>query len=127
MKARNEEKIKRESSDIDKYLKEAKDINGSKIVIMKTENMSIATLKEIADNIINKVGKGLVFFANVKEENVNFICRSSIGAHAGLIVKRASQLSNGNGGGSPTFAQGGGKRMDNLDDIFKTVEEEVNI
>lgn len=123
----NEEKIKRESSDIDKYLKEAKDINGSKIVIMKTENMSIATLKEIADNIINKVGRGLVFFANVKEENVNFICRSSIGAHAGLIVKRASQLSNGNGGGSPTFAQGGGKRIDNLDEIFKTVEEEVYI
>ena len=120
----NEEKLKKETSNIDKYLEKAKDINGSKVVIMKTEDMAIATLKEIADNIINKVGNGLVFFANVKDGNVNFICRSSISAHAGLIVKRASELSNGNGGGSPTFAQGGGKTTDNLDEVFKTVEEE---
>ena len=121
----NAAKIKKDSSNINEYISKSKEINGSKILIMKTENMDISSLKEVADNFINKVGKGLVFFANVKGENVNFICRSSITAHAGLIVKRASELSGGNGGGSPTFAQGGARKIDNLDEVFRTVEEEV--
>ena len=34
-------------------------------------------------------------------------------------------MSQGNGGGSPTFAQGGGKTTDNLDEIFNLIEEEL--
>ena len=39
------------------------------------------------------------------------------------IVKQASISSNGNGGGSPTFAQGGGKDLSSLDSIFKYIEK----
>ena len=56
---------------------------------------------------------------------VMFICRSSCDIHAGLTVKRASQLSDGNGGGSPTFAQGGGKTIENLDKIFNLIREDI--
>ena len=34
-------------------------------------------------------------------------------------------MSSGNGGGSPTFAQGGGKTIDSLDEIFSLIEQEL--
>ena len=82
-------------------------------------------LKSIVDNLMVHIKEGLVFIANVKGDNVNFVCRSNIDTHAGLLVKNASVKSLGNGGGSPTFAQGGGKTTEYLDEIFKLVKEEV--
>ena len=42
-----------------------------------------------------------------------------------MIVQSASQQSDGNGGGSPTFAQGGGKSTENLKDIINYVENSL--
>ena len=121
----NEEKVKRQSSNLDEYLNNVKKYNDTSAIIMKTEDKEIIVLKEIIDALANKLGKSIIFIANVKDNNVNFICRSSCNIHAGLTVKRASQMSQGNGGGSPTFAQGGGKTTDNLDEIFNLIEEEL--
>ena len=41
-------------------------------------------------------------------------------------VKDASVSSMGNGGGSPTFAQGGGKTTEKLPEIFKHIEKVLN-
>ena len=91
---------------------------------MEVTNKDSNLLKAIADSLIQTMGKGLVFFANVKNDNtVNFIVRSSCHANAGLLVKDAAVSSNGNGGGSPTFAQGGGKTTEALKDIFEHVEK----
>ena len=91
---------------------------------MELKNKDINLLKSIADSLVNEMGEGLVFFANVKDDgSVNFICRSTCKANAGLLVKDASVSSNGNGGGSPTFTQGGGKNTDSLEAIFKHIEK----
>ena len=91
---------------------------------MKVENKDVNLLKAIADSLIQTMGNGLVFFANVKNDNtVNFIARSNCHANAGLLVKDAAVSSNGNGGGSPTFAQGGGKTIDKLNEIFEHIEK----
>ena len=82
-------------------------------------------LKGIVDNIMNNLKTGLVFIANVKGNNVNFVCSSNIDTHAGLLVKNASVKSLGNGGGSNSFAQGGGKTLEFLDEIFAYVKEEI--
>ena len=68
-----------------------------------------------------------IFFINIKEDNsVNFIAKSTSFVNAGLIVKDASISSNGNGGGSPKFAQGGGKTSENIDEIIKHIEKVIN-
>ena len=53
------------------------------------------------------------------------LLRSHLVLYAGLIVKDASISSNGNGGGSPKFAQGGGKNLDAIDDIIKHIEKVI--
>ena len=92
---------------------------------MKTESKELPILKGIVDELINKIGKGIVFIANVNGDNVNFICRSNCKINAGLTVKEASNFSEGNGGGSATFAQGGGKTTKHLDEIFESIITEL--
>ena len=120
-----DEKVKLESNNIEEYLNNVEEINGVKAVLLRTSGKETNVLKSLADALINMLGKSLVFIANVNDGNVMFICRSSCDIHAGLTVKRASQLSDGNGGRSPTFAQGGGKTIENLDKIFNLIREDI--
>ncbi len=117
---------KKTLDNLDIYRENIKSYNGIKGLIMQVENKDINLLKSIADNIVNEMKEGVVFFANVKEDGaINFICRSNSFVNAGLVVKSASLSSNGNGGGSPTFAQGGGKDITRLAEILTNVEKEL--
>ena len=98
-----------------------KSING---LIMEVNDMDVNLLKTIADTLVNEMNPGCVFFINKKEDgSVNFICRSNCHVNAGLVVKDASVSSLGNGGGSPTFAQGGGKNTLMLKEIKEHLEK----
>ena len=93
----------------------------------KLDNKDTNLLKSIADELINEMNNAFIFFINIKEDNsVNFIAKSTSFVNAGLIVKDASISSNGNGGGSPKFAQGGGKTSENIDEIIKHIEKVIN-
>ena len=103
-------------------------INEIDTIIMKLSNMDINTLKDICDKLINNMKKGIVFFANDRDKNVNFVCKCSSGINisAGLLVKTASIMANGNGGGSATFAQGGGKDGTTLPQIQTMLRDYFN-
>ncbi len=111
---------------LDRYLEKVVTYNNIETIIMTTHFKELNTLKAIGDALINKMNSALIFFANINDDNsVNFICRSSSKINAGLLVKKASVTSNGNGGGSPTFAQGGGKTTDKLDEIFASIKKDI--
>ncbi len=111
-------------SNLDIYKEKIKNYNGILGLIMEVHNKDINILKTIADALINNNSANFIFFANIKDdESVNFIARSNCHANSGLIVKDASVSSNGNGGGSPTFAQGGGKTTSMLKDIYLHIEK----
>ena len=117
-------KEKQTLENLDIYLEHLKDYNGNLGIIMEVKNKDVALLKTIADNLVNKVGECFVFFANVKDDgSINFIARSTNNINAGLIVKDAAISSSGNGGGSQTFAQGGGKNTDSLNKIYEHIEK----
>ena len=118
-------KEKQTLQNLDIYREHIKEINGIKVLIMRLNNKDINLLKSIADTIINDMKNGFIFFINEKGENVNFIAKSNSFVNAGLIVKDAAISSNGNGGGSPTFAQGGGKTTDKIDEIIRHIEKVI--
>ena len=120
-----EEKQKLTLKDLDKYKEEVKIYNNINGLIMETDNMDISVLKTIADSIVNEIKPGCIFFINKKLDNtLNFICRSESGVNAGTLVKKASTLSNGGGGGSATFAQGAGKNSEEIRNIIELVKKE---
>ena len=110
-------------SNLDYYLEHMKEYSDVRAVVMRVENKDVNLLKTVADSLVQMMGSSFIFFANVKEDNtVNFVARSTSFVNAGLVVKDASISSSGNGGGSATFAQGGGKSIEMLDEIFEHIE-----
>ncbi len=111
-------------ANLDIYRERIRDYNGTFGLLMTVCNKDINLLKTVADAMIEEMGTGFVFFANVKDDgSVNFLSRSNCHANSGLIVKDAAISSLGNGGGSPTFAQGGGKTKEFLPKIYTHIEK----
>ena len=113
-------------NDLSFFLNKKEDINDVSVILSCTDGLDVPSLKTISDNLVNQLGNSFVLLANVDGDNVNFVCRSSCSLNAGLIVKSASQRSLGNGGGSPTFAQGGGKTIEFIDEIFASIREDIS-
>ena len=112
---------------LDIYKEKLEIINDVNVIIIRQDNKDINLLKSIADSLLNEIKDGVIFFSNIKDDgSVNFICKSNSKVKAGELVKCASQMAGGNGGGSPTFAQGGGKSSDELDKIEKEIIKTID-
>ena len=93
---------------------------------MMTDNIENQLLKTVADAIANENENMIIFFANKKKDgSINYICRSNSSINAGLLMKKVAQFTNGNGGGSSTFAQGGTKEVDNINSLLEEIKQEV--
>ena len=101
---------------------EIKEYGTNKLLLKKVENMNINSLKQVMDNLANEYQNIFILLVNVIDNNVNFLARSNNpNLNAGSIVKEAAMKVSGNGGGSPTFAQGAGKNSDEIDNIFENI------
>ena len=120
-------KEKETLQNLDIYREHIKEVNGVEVLIMELKNKDINILKSIADTIMNEMKNGFIFLMNIKPDNsINFIAKSNSFVHAGEIVKDASLRSEGNGGGNPKFAQGGGKNASHVGEIVKHIEKVIN-
>ncbi len=109
------------------YRDNIREINGINSLVMKVFDKDNNILKSVMDTIINEISEGVVFFANVcNNEKVSYLVKSSSKVDAGQLVKLAAALSNGNGGGSKTFAQGGSKDISNVDIVLEKVVREIS-
>ena len=112
---------------LDIYREHIKNINGVNTLILALKDKDVNLLKSICDSLINEMENGFILFINVKEDDsVNFIAKSNSFVNAGEVVKDAALRSEGNGGGSPTFAQGGGKTTKEIDSIVEHIEKVIN-
>lgn len=124
-----EEKSKKALSNLEQFMKERQMINNVETIIMKVRNYDLAILKQVVDALLNSLENGFVFIANHKEGSVNFFAKENSNLkekiHCGDLVKEASIQSEGSGGGSPIFAQGGGKNAQFVDEILENVKKQV--
>ena len=119
-------KEKETLQNLDIYREHIKEVNGVEVLIMKLKNKDLNILKSIADTIMNEMKNGFIFLMNVKDDNsINFIAKSNSFVHAGDMIKEASLMSEGNGGGNPKFGQGGGKTADKVEKIVKHIEKVI--
>ena len=119
-----QEKNKKDTSDLTAFTTNMKVINGIKVNTSILEDYDIDSMKALADAICNKYDDCLVILANQKDNHVNIIAKSNTDkVNCGSIVKELSMKCHGNGGGSKTFAQGGGS---DAKDIATYLEEVKN-
>lgn len=101
-------------------------VNGKNILLKKVNEMDNNSLKQVMDNLANQYDKIFILIANIIGDGVSFLARSNdLSMHAGNIVKEAATLSLGNGGGSNKFAQGAGKKIDEIDNIFIKIIRDI--
>ena len=92
---------------------------------MSLKDKDTNLLKSICDSLINEKDNAYILFINENEKNINFISKSNSSINAGFIMKELTSMYEGNGGGSPTFAQGGCKKT-NIDNIYEDVLKLIN-
>jgi alanyl-tRNA synthetase len=108
-------------------LSKQQSINGANILIGRLEGVDAKRLREIVDQIKEKMGSGVVVLASPSDGSVNLV--SSVTKdltkrfHAGNIVKEIAAILGGGGGGRPDFAQAGGKDPAKIDDALRRAEE----
>lgn len=120
-------KSKKAVSDLSSFMKIMEDINGVNTIVSITSKYDINTLRQIVSHLSNQIENNLIVLANLNEDkSVNFIVKSNCDKiDCSLIVKKLAEATNGNGGGSKVFGQGGGTDSDNLGKSLKSIKEEL--
>ena len=104
-------------------------ISGANVLIAQVDGVDGKQLREIADQLKDKLGSGIVVLASASDGNVNLVASVSKEMtkkfHAGNIVKELAGMVGGGGGGRPDFAQAGGKEPAKIAAALKRAEEIV--
>ncbi len=104
-------------------------VDGASVLISQVDGVDGKQLRDIADQLKEKLGSGVVVLASAGEANVNLVASVSKDLtkkyHAGNIIKVLAGMVGGGGGGRPDFAQAGGKEPANIGAALKRAEELV--
>ena len=116
-------------SDLSLFENKLEEINGINTIIMTTNDYEIPILKEIMNALSNKITNSFIFIANINNNNVNYLAKTNGDLKdtidCGELVKSAALKSNGSGGGSKVYAQGGGTSIDNINNIIEEIKTVV--
>ncbi|MCM1282280.1 MAG: alanine--tRNA ligase [Muribaculaceae bacterium] len=97
------------------------EIKGVKLLATSVSGVDMNGLRELGDQLKEKLGEGVVVLASDCEGKVNLIAMATEGAvqkgaHAGNLIKSIAQAVGGGGGGRPNMAQAGGKNPAGIPD-----------
>ncbi len=104
---------------------QVKEIKGVSFLASQADGTDMNGLRNLGDQIKEKLGDGVIVLASVVEGKVNLMATATEGAmkkgaHAGNLIKGIAGFVGGGGGGRPNMAQAGGK---NPDGVAKALEE----
>jgi alanyl-tRNA synthetase len=104
-------------------------VDGATVVVSKVDKVDANQLRELADQLKEKLGSGVVFLVSAGDANVTMVASVTKDLtsryHAGNIVKQVAPIVGGGGGGRPDFAQAGGKDPSKVDQALDKVREIV--
>lgn len=110
------------------------DIKGVQLLATKVEGVDMNGLRELGDQMKDKLGEGVIVLISHMDGKVNLIAMATEGAmtkgaHAGNLIKGIASLVGGGGGGRPNMAQAGGKNPSGIDDavleVSKVLEQQL--
>ncbi len=90
------------------------EVKGVKLLATSVDGVDMNGLRDLGDQLKEKLGDGVVVILSNQDGKVNMIAMATdgavkAGAHAGNLIKGIAALVGGGGGGRPNMAQAGGK------------------
>ncbi len=101
---------------------ESRDVGGVKVVAKVVEGLDAGAMRQLSDNLLNKLKSGVVVLGRRDEAKVSIIVRVSddltARVKAGNVIKEIAPIVGGRGGGKPDMAEGGGNLPEKLSDAI---------
>jgi len=115
---------------VDAMLAKATEVKGVKVLALRTEVGDAAALREMAEQLRDKLGEGVVVVGAAAGPKVALVATVSKGLtsriKAGDLIRPVAKIVGGSGGGRPDMAQAGGSDPSKIDDAIAHVAEAVN-
>ncbi|HWZ91798.1 MAG TPA: alanine--tRNA ligase, partial [Polyangiaceae bacterium] len=112
-------------SGIDALLGRARDISGVKVLGVRTEVTDRGALRELAEQLRDKLGPSVVLVGSETDGKVQLVLTVAKGLtdrlKAGDLIRPAAQIVGGSGGGRPDMAQAGGTEVARLDEAIESI------
>lgn len=99
------------------------EVKGVKLLATKVSGVDMNGLRELGDQLKEKLGEGVVLLISDKDGRVNLVAMATEGAmekgaHAGNLIKGVAACVGGGGGGRPNMAQAGGKNPAGIEEAL---------
>jgi alanyl-tRNA synthetase len=111
-------------------LGQAKTVNGKRVIASEVEAADPQRLLEIADQLRERLGSGVVVLASQQDGRVRLLAavtKDLAGqVHAGKLVSQIAPIVGGKGGGRPELAQAGGTDPSKIGDALARAVELVS-
>ena len=106
------------------------EVKGIKVLASAVKDVDMNGLRDLGDQLKEKLGEGVVVLASAKDGKVSLLAMvtpgaMASGAHAGNLIKGVAAIVGGGGGGRPNMAQAGGKNPDKIPEAIAKVAELV--
>lgn len=113
------------AGDIDGQVEE---IHGMKYLGMHVPDVDGNGLRNLGDQMKEKIGSGVVVLASDQNGKVTLLAMATEdavgkGAHAGNLIREIASCVGGGGGGRPNMAQAGGKNPDGIETALAKAKE----
>lgn len=104
------------------------EVDGIPLLTAQVSASDMDSLRNIADELKQKLESGIIVLGAVAEDKVNFVAVVSPdlvkqGHHAGKLVKEVASICGGGGGGRPDMAQAGGKDASKISTALQAVAD----
>ncbi len=108
-------------------LEQFEDVNGISLLAAEVEGIDNEGLRNLTDEIRDKIESGIIVLASRLEDKVIFVASVSEdlikeGYHAGKLIGKVAKITGGGGGGRPDLAQAGGTRTDKIKEALAEVK-----
>ncbi len=102
---------------------EARDVKGVKVLAREVENLDANAVRQLSDNLLNKIKSGVVVIGRKADDKVSLIVRVSDDLtekiKAGNVIKEIAPIIGGRGGGKADMAEGGGNLPEKLSEAIE--------
>ena len=104
------------------------EVNGVKYIAKAVAGVDMNGLRDLGDQLKEKLGEGVVVLASDKDGKVSLMAMATDGAmargaHAGNLIKGIAAFVGGGGGGRPNMAQAGGKNPAGIPQAIEAVAD----
>ncbi len=102
---------------------QVQEVKGVKLLAAKVAGVDMNGLRDLGDQLKEKLADGVVVLLSENEGKVSLIAMATDGAmakgaHAGNLIKGIAGIVGGGGGGRPNMAQAGGKNPAGMDEAI---------